>query len=147
VPVGDDEAVDVRLAWVRGGLGLWVDAPLHGDPPPAAPPGATDHLWEHEVVEVFLAGRPTADGRIPYTEVEIGPWGHHLVLRLRGVRQVEARGLPLALEVTRSGRRWRAEAVLDRIHLPDLPLFANAYAIHGQGAVRRYLAWNAVPGE
>ncbi len=145
-PVGADEAAELRLSWSDGALALAVDAPFHGDPPPACPPGPTEGLWEHEVVEVFLAGAPLPDGRIPYTEVEIGPHGHYLVLRLLGVRAVETRLLPLTLTVTREGSRWRATARLDRRLVPEGPLRGNAYAIHGVGPARRYLAWQPVPG-
>jgi len=143
--VGPEEAVTVRLVAGAEGLRVEVDAPLHGDPPPEAPPGSLEGLWDHEVVEVFLAGPPDG-GAIPYTEVEIGPWGHFLVLRLHGARHPVARGLPLELHVEHGEGRWRAVARLDGAHFPPGPHRANAYAIHGTGRARRYLAWHPLPG-
>ena len=141
-PVGLEERVQVWLRGEADRLVITVDAPLHGDPPPAGPPGPTWALWEHEVVELFVLG---ADDH--YTEVEIGPWGHHLVLRLQGRRAVVERELPLWLKVEPAGGRWRAEARLERSLLPPGPHRVNAYAIHGAGSARRHLAWRPVPGE
>ena len=70
-------SIEIRRAWdgtdgapgeavrleILAGSDVWevrVDAPDHGDPPPPAPPGRLDGLWEFEVVELFLVG---ADGR------------------------------------------------------------------------------------
>lgn len=144
-PLDPAESVTVGLAWELGFLRIQVDAPWHGDPPPDGPPGPTDRLWEHEVVEVFVAG-PGQRGRTPYTEVELGPFGHHLVLRLRDVREVEDQGHPLELTVDRTRDRWRATAWVPGDLLPPRPHRVNAYAIHGEGEGRRHLAWQPVPG-
>jgi len=90
-PIGPADHIDV--AWTDQGaiIELRVTAPFYGDPPaPSAPIGPTDRLWEHEVVEVFIAG---PDGR--YTEIELAPSGHHLVLQLDGVRQPVATCIPI----------------------------------------------------
>jgi len=145
-PVGADEVVVVRLTDAGERVRIDVDAPYHGDPRPPGPKGATDGLWEYEVVEVFLAGPPDADGKVPYTEIEVGPHGHHLVLRLHGVRQPTERKLPLSFEAVIDGARWTGTAWIERALLPAGPRRANAYAIHGTGAGRRYLAWTVVPG-
>jgi hypothetical protein len=128
-----------------GGLRLSVDAAFHGDPPPAAPPGPTRRLWEHEVVELFVAG-PGEPDRVPYLEVELGPHGHHLVLRLAGVRRVVESGLPLDYQVWIDGLRWSGEARLPAAWLPPRPWRLNAYALHGTAPERRYLAMRPVPG-
>jgi hypothetical protein len=140
--IAAEELVRVRLSLTAGDLRIVVSAPFHGDPPPPGVPGPTDRLWEHEVVELFVAGE---DDR--YTEVELSPWGHHLVLRLHGVRRVVGVELPLAFRARRCGARWVGVARLDRELLPDPPWRANAYAIHGNGATRRYLAATPMPGE
>ena len=119
-----------------------IDAPFHGDPAPGASPGPTPGLWNHEVVELFICG-PDAQ----YTEVEIGPHGHHLVLQLSGVRSPTATCLPLQLCVTKEENRWTASAALDAGLLPPRPWTVNAYAIHGEGAARRYLACYPAPGD
>lgn len=122
-------------------LVLRIDAPVHGDPAPVGPPGSLDRLWEHEVVEIFIAGPGEA-----YTEIEVGPHGHHLVLRLAGRRRPVATGLPMRLHVEHRGSRWIALAELSGALLPPRPWTWNAYAIHGVGIRRRYLALHAVPG-
>jgi hypothetical protein len=140
-PIGAEEAVDLRLVFSPRELRIELEAPFHGDPAPAAPPGPVERLFDFEVVEVFLLGR---DER--YLEVELGPHGHHLVLELRGARQVERSLLPLEYRAEIRGRRWRGVARVPAGLLPPGLARANAYAIHGQGEARRYLAWQAVPG-
>ncbi len=140
-PVGPDEAASVTLVERDGGLHVVVSAPSHDDPVPTAPPGPTWALWEHEVVELFVLG---AEDR--YTEMEVGPHGHFLVLRLEGQRNVVDRLLPVVVTCARGEGRWTADLHLPRHLLPPRPWRLNAYAIHGLGAARRYLAWAAVPG-
>lgn len=114
---------------------LRVRAPFYNDPPPRGPVGATWGLWEHEVVEWFIAG-PGED----YLEIELSPHGHHLALRLNGVRQVVQRELPLSYWASRDGRRWSGEAHIPVAWLPAGPWRVNAYGIHGLGESRTYLA-------
>lgn len=150
--------------WLEAGpdgehLRLLVDAPFHGDPAPAAAIGPTPRLWEHEVVELFVAGAEGPAG-VHYTEVELSPHGHHLVLRFEGVRRVVEEGLPLPfrtwLPAVAEAPRWRGEAVLPRPYLPPpvpgpAPYRANAYAIHGTAGPdaagrRSYRAAHPLPG-
>ncbi len=145
-PIGADEQVRVRLRLTARELRIAVRAPFHGDPAPSGAPGATDRLWEHEVVEIFVAGVAADDGAVRYTEVELSPWGHHLVLQLHGVRRVVASGLPLAFRTLRRGDVWLGAARLDRALLPPPPWRVNAFAIHGSGDERRYLTATALPG-
>ncbi|MBY0399504.1 hypothetical protein K2X89_04365, partial [Myxococcota bacterium] len=42
--------------------------------------------------------------------------------------------------------RWRGRARVPLDFLPTGLCSANAYAIHGVGDARRYLAWHPVPG-
>ena len=146
------ERVLLRLAGEADALRIEVDAPFFDDPPPSLPPGPCWGLWEHEVVELFVLG---GDGS--YTELELGPHGQHLLLRLRARREIVARELPLRYELLAprkhppgslaSGPRWMGTAWLPRALLPPPPHRINAYSIHGAGDARRYLAWEPVPGE
>ena len=81
----EGEAVSVALELGKIELSLQVDAPFYGDPPPDS-----DDLWTHEVVELMLVGAGET-----YLEVELSPHGHHLVLFLRGERNVVHRGVAL----------------------------------------------------
>lgn len=141
-PAALREIATVALSARDDGLHVSIEAPLHADPPPAAPPGALWGLWEHEVVELFVLG---AGDR--YTEIEFGPHGHHLLLRLEGRRNVVERLLPVDARWSRTQDRWRVEAMLPAAVLPQRPWRLNAYAIHGAGVDRRYLAWAPVPGD
>jgi len=141
-PLPPADWITVHLLTSDEALEIRVEAPLYNDPaPPPGPPGPTDGLWEHEVVEVFVLG---PGGH--YTEIELAPSGHHLVLRLEGVRQPIESQLPLELAVTQDGQRWRGHARLAREHLPPMPWRVNATAIHGSGARRTYLSWATLPG-
>jgi len=144
-PLAEAERGTVRLELAGETLLVRVDAPFHGDPPPPGPPGPTPSLWEHEVVELFVAG-PGADDAVPYLEVELSPHGHHLALRLAGVRRIVEEGLPLDLRAAIETRRWRAEARVPRAWLPPPPWRAAAFAVHGAGPGRRHLASVPLPG-
>lgn len=136
----DDTAI-VAVTAMRDALVVTTVAPWVGDPAPSAPPGPTPGLWEYEVIELFLAGPGPA-----YLEVELGPFGHHLVLQLADVRRPSAQGLPLDVQTRRSDGWWAAQA---RIPLPWVPAHwdrANAYRIHGAAGARRYLAHAPLPG-
>lgn len=141
-PASQEEHATVNITRTAHHLHIQVDAPFHGDPPPSGPPGPLWALWEHEVVEVFVVGPEEL-----YTEVEMGPHGHHLVLRLQGRRNPVERELPLSFEATIQGTRWTGVATLPLSWLPPEPHTVNAYAIYGQGPNRRYLACYPVPGE
>lgn len=146
VPVGVDERVRIVLTLDRDALVIDVDAPYHGDPAPCGEPGPTDALWEHEVVELFVSGLAPAGAPVPYLEVELSPHGHHLVLDLVGVRNAVRSGLEIEYTARIDGSRWFGVARVPRRLLPGRPARFNAYAIHGLGADRRYLAMAPVPG-
>lgn len=145
-PIAPDERATVRLELAGDVLLVRVDAPFHGDPPPPGPPGPTPRLWEHEVVELFVAGPAGADGAVPYLEVELSPHGHYLGLRLEGVRRVVEQGLPFDVAAEIAGGRWRAEARVPRVWLPPPPWRAAAFVMHGAGPGRRHLASVPLPG-
>ncbi len=137
---------DARVTWqVRDEgthIGLEVDSPFYGDPPaPTGPAGPTHALWEQEVVELFIAGPDTQ-----YTEIELSPHGHHLVLRLSGIRQVAEQMLPIKYHAHIEGDRWKGQATISRDHLPAGPHRVGAFAIHGSGPHRRYLSMMTLPG-
>lgn len=144
-PLEPEHHAELRLKAAGDGLLLTVDAPFHGDPPPPGPPGPTPELWEHEVVELFVAGEGPTE--VEYLEVELSPHGHYLVLRLAGVRRVVEGGLELTYRSAIDGRRWRGEARLPRTWLPAAPHRVAAFAHHGTGGQRRYLSSVPLPGD
>lgn len=135
------EAHRWRLSWSTDGLVFSVEAPWHEDPAPPGAPGVLDGLWDYEVSELFIA---SSSGR--YVEVEVGPWGHQLVLAFSEPRQRQADPLRLDwLEVIRSGDRWRARGCVGRSLIPDGADRAAAFAMRGV-APRRHLTSCPLPG-
>ena len=135
------ERLSVRLQTSASELRICIDAPFHDDPAPPMPRGTCPTLWEYETVELFVAG--AGEG---YLELEFGPHGHHLALCFSAVRQrVVGVEPPIAYDVARAGSRWLGMAILSRTLLPGGPHRFNAYALHGTGSARRYLAWSPVP--
>ncbi|MCO4748130.1 MAG: hypothetical protein KC912_25270 [Proteobacteria bacterium] len=133
------EQASVRLYLRPDALIVEVSAPFHRDPKPSAPVGPTWKLWEHEVVELFLVGENDR-----YTEIELGPHGHHLVLRLEGERNIVEQQLPIGFATRIDGTRWTGVARIPLAHLPARPWRGNAFAIHGVGGQRRYLVATAL---
>ncbi len=120
-----------------------VHAPLYGSPlPPTGPVGPTDALWTHEVVEVFFFG-----ANDQYTEIELAPSGHHLVLQLNGIRNPVATKLEIQFESTVHSVNWTGTAHIPKALLPPGPHRVNATAIHGEDEHRRYLSWIRLPGD
>ena len=150
VALPGSEHVVVELSAQDSRLRIAVRAPYHGDPPPPHPAGPTPALWEHEVVELFVLGTSRAGAPLPYTELELGPHGHHLVLRLAGERKLVDDRLPLdygtEMDADATVPHWRGVALLEPAYLPPPPHRVNAYAIHGVGEQRRFLALYPVPG-
>ena len=144
-PLPEGKQATVMLSRDEDGLVVLVDAPFHDDPPPPGPAGATDGLWNHEVVELFIAQAPSGDGPWRYTEIELSPHGHFLVLKLEGVRNVVERGLPLDFTAAISEERWQGRARLPRALLPPPPHLVNAFALHGHGPGRRFLVHAPLP--
>ena len=133
--VADDERVSLELTLSRTHLNVGIEAPFHNDPAPPEAAGSLHGLWEFEVVELFLRG--TGDS---YLELEFGPYGHYLALRFDGYRRLRESGLAIAFEAHRSAKRWNGRARIPDSDLPSELRSCNAYAIHGSGPARRYLA-------
>lgn len=143
-PITSEERVEVRLIDEGDALRVEVSAPWHGDPLPDQDPGTVQGLWEYEVVEVFVA---QAEHPERYTEIELGPAGHHLTLTFTAVRQADRIGVPIVFDARRGQGRWHGEARISAADLPPRPWRVNAFAIHGQGDARRYLSWCPMPGD
>ncbi|TYT75113.1 hypothetical protein [Desulfobotulus mexicanus] len=141
-PLSPQEIIRVRSFKEKDQLCISLEAPFHGDPPPALQPGSTDKLWQYEVVELFLVG---ING--DYLEIEMGPHGHYLVLKLSGVRCVEKMHIPMKYSARISGNTWQGEGRISLEHLPKNCARANAFAIHGEKGKRRFLCAFPVGGD
>ena len=116
-------------------LTVEVDSPYYGDLPPDVDPGRVDRLWDFEVCELFLLG---ADAQ--YLEVELGPHGHYLALKLQNFRNVVNDNIDIVYKTQIDGRRWQGWAEIDRKWLPQKIKAAAAFAMHGSGDARQFLA-------
>jgi hypothetical protein len=134
-------AAELRLSFESSELVVDVNAPWHGDPAPTTPVGACPRLWEHEVVELFLAGQGDR-----YLEVELSPSGHYLVLSLEGERRVVWGEVPLLYRTQILGQRWTGRARIPMSWLPPGLSALNAHAIAGTGAERRYWSFRPCSG-
>lgn len=136
-----NESTDIFCHLDTTGLYIRINANFHNDEAPQTQPGPTDSLWEYEVVELFLLGD---NGH--YLEIEFGPHGHYLVIQFEGVRKALSSFIPMGYQTEIAGKKWKAWAHLPLSFLPPNPTRINAYAIHGQGNARQYLAAFPVPG-
>ena len=140
-PVNSSDFVEVLIDIYSNKPSIKTNAPYYGDPAPNTPPGLTDKLWEYEVVEVFLVGE---DNR--YLEIEMGPHGHYLVLELDGIRNIIAKK-EINYQANILDKHWQGIAEIPKEFIPKGLNKINAFAIHGTGENRSYLAWHALPGE
>jgi len=112
------------------------EAPLYNDPRPAAASGQLEGLWEHEVVECFLAAPESGQ----YVELEFGPHGHWLALEFSGYRR-RCRELQVSVyNWQRDGQRWYGNASIELSPLVSRLETGNAYLIHGASPERCYHA-------
>jgi len=144
IPI-DHKPVVIQMEQSSDGqsIQLMVTAPFFNDPtnPEGAPGQPFLGLWEYEVVELFLANDENQ-----YVEIELCPWGQHLVLLLNGTRNAIRHSLPLQFTVeNRNADEWRGRAVIPLDYLPPRVTKMNAYAIHGSDSRRVYEALYPTP--
>ncbi len=144
-PVDVAEQTYLEIEHRPAGVLLDFTTPFYNDPPPPLLPEAdivsTPELWNYEVVELFIKHAHSEQ----YTEMELGPHGNYLVLRLNGVRQRVSEGHPLRYKSYLEAGHWMGTALLEHAHLPPRPWVFNAYRIHGTEPGRRYLSLFSQP--
>ncbi|KAG0713507.1 UPF0462 protein C4orf33 [Chionoecetes opilio] len=133
--------VEITLQGFEAGVEMNVTAPFYNDTAPLGTPGQPFYrLWDYEVVEMFFLNKNNE-----YLEVEMGPWGQHLLLLLKGARNVIKHSLPLLdyiitertdPEGTLPGQ-WKGSAMIPPDYFPPNVTFMNAYAMHGDPEEKR----------
>ena len=131
----------VRLTPIQQGLKIEIMAYFNNDIPPSTPIQTTWKLWEYEVVECFIT-----NGDKRYIELEFGPYGHHLGLRLSDIRSIDGDPFPIELttQIDRKYRRWSGSALLswhDLFWLGEVSterICVNAFACWGPPHHRIY---------
>ncbi|XP_052790081.1 UPF0462 protein C4orf33 homolog [Mya arenaria] len=126
-----------------GHLVLTASGPYFNDPgrPPNSTVGETySGLWDYEVAEAFFL-----NDQNQYLEVELSPNGMHLLLLLKGQRDMFKDQLPINYHASITGNTWRGVAHIPLEYFPPKVSKFNAYAIHGSGNGRTYESLYPVP--
>jgi hypothetical protein len=142
-PLPESHWVMVDLRWGDDGLQIDVEAPFFDNPAPSDAPNSETgfwQLWDYEVVEVFLV-----DEKGAYTEIEVGPHGHHLILRLDAPRSVVDKMHPMVWNAEVDGERWRGRGLVATHLLPINIERVNAFAIRTVGERRQYCCHTPLP--
>ncbi|XP_072261926.1 UPF0462 protein C4orf33 homolog isoform X2 [Pyxicephalus adspersus] len=131
----------------QDGLQLEVNALFFDDPhsPPGEPGKPFNGLWDYEVVESFFLNSQTTQ----YLEVELCPYGQHLVLLLSGVGNAFKKELPLEFSADFKSvwGKWHGTALIPWSYFPPGVDMMNSYAIHGSGIGRVYESLYPIPPE
>lgn len=155
--------VSFSINAMTGDVVVNIDAPYFDDPRPPGEPGKYSRLHEYEVVEIFLAAYPSEDDSAslkPYLEVQVGPHGHYNLYFFLEEADFANRDASLELDklptpkINSKSGRWSVEVAIPSFFLPEpvcgddlsVTWMVNAYAIHGVGERREYLAHSPVPG-
>ena len=93
------------------------------------------------MVELFFVGE---NGE--YTEIEMGRYGHHLILQLDAPRSIIHKEIPMQYEVLDGDYRWAGRGFVDKKWLPEKIVRFNAFAIHTVNGERRYCCYTPLPG-
>ncbi|XP_066922270.1 UPF0462 protein C4orf33 homolog [Clytia hemisphaerica] len=137
----------ISLSWQSGNdyVTAIFEAPFFDDP--AAPKGEVGRpfpkLWDYEVVEIFFLSSKSQE----YLEVEVSPHGQHLLLLLKGVRNMIEDELPMnyTASIDLNNKTWKGHAHIPLAYFPRSVDRMNAYAIHGSNEKRVYEALYPTP--
>ncbi|XP_046655409.1 uncharacterized protein LOC124348996 isoform X2 [Daphnia pulicaria] len=140
-----NETVDlhVQLDASLTNLILNVSAPFYNDPAPEKTNGGPfADLYKYEVVHLYLLGYPD----LKYLEIELGPWGHYLVVFWNGYyNKVGSLDSPLKYSFNRFGSHWNGSATIPLTYLPPRVYAMNAHSTHGADEKRQSNSLYPVP--
>ena len=140
LPLAAAKKVSIHLNIQPTFASIRCRAPYYNNSAPQGPSGSLWKLWEHEVVEVFLVGENGT-----YTEIEFGPHGHYLILRLDGPRSIIDHGHTIEYSARIEEDIWFGTAIISTALLPTNIERINCFAIHGEAEDRTYLCHSPLP--
>lgn len=113
--------------------------------PDAEPSGRRDHLWDRDVVEVFLQPDPTYPGH--YFEFEVSPNGYWIDLNIEhGERSDPQSGMKCRTQVDEKSKIWTAEIAIPlrsiALHFDSSSIWrVNFFRVEGASEPRFYSSW------
>jgi alpha-galactosidase len=113
--------------------------------PVAEPSGRRDHLWDRDVVEVFLQPDPTYPGH--YFEFEVSPNGYWIDLGIEhGERSDPESGMKCRTQVDEKSKIWTAEIAIPlrslALHFDPSSIWrVNFFRVEGASEPRFYSSW------
>lgn len=111
----------------------------------AGPNGRRDHLWDRDVVEVFLQPDPTYPGH--YFEFEVSPNGYWIDLDIEhGDRSDPNSGMKCRTHIDEKSKVWTAEVTIPlrslALHFGPSSIWrANFFRVEGASEPRFYSSW------
>ncbi len=113
--------------------------------PDADSSGRRDHLWDRDVVEVFLQPDPTYPGN--YFEFEVSPNGYWIDLDIEhGERSDPHTGMKCRTHIDEKARVWTAELAIPlrslALHFDSSSIWrVNFFRVEGASEPRFYSSW------
>lgn len=142
-----ERETQVRLLWGPETLFLYYRARYRTLSvfPDAETSGRRDHLWDRDVVELFIQSDPTYPGH--YLEFEVSPNGYWIDLDIEhGERSDPHSGMRCRTQIDESARVWTAELSipmrsLTRYFDPSSTWRVNFFRVEGASEPRFYSSW------
>lgn len=142
-----ERETQVRLLWTADALFLHYRSRYRTLTvfPDADSSGRHDHLWDRDVVEVFLQPDPTYPGH--YFEFEVSPNGFWIDLNIEhGERSDPKSGMKCRTHVDESIKAWTAELAIPlrslALHFDPSSIWrVNFFRVEGPSEPRFYSSW------
>lgn len=111
----------------------------------ADPSGRRDHLWDRDVVEIFIQSDPTYPGH--YLEFEVSPNGFWIDLDIEhGDRSDAQSGMKCRTNISERAKIWTADLLVPMRSLarhfdPSSIWRVNFFRVEGENEPRFYSSW------